>query len=151
MNEWLSQLQPWHWIILCLLLLGAEAIGIGGFLLGAAAAAAAIAGFLFFWPDTSWANQLILFAIAAVIFTVAYWRFFRSYNDHTEQPQLNDRAAQLIGRSWVLQQSLPSGESRVQIGDTLWRVRTEQQLQQGIRVEVIDRDGMVLLVRQVIT
>ncbi|WP_298440676.1 NfeD family protein [uncultured Ferrimonas sp.] len=149
MMEWLAQLQPWHWIVLCLVLLALEALGTGGFLLGAAAAAGTVATMLWLLADLSWAGQLIAFAVATLVYSVAYWRLFRHYNEQTEQPQLNDRASQLIGRRWSLAEALPEGESRVQIGDTFWRARCAAPLAVGTLVEVIDSDGMVLLLAAV--
>ncbi|MBY6187894.1 NfeD family protein [Marinobacter hydrocarbonoclasticus] len=141
----LESLQAWHWLVLGLVLLGLEALGSGGFLLGAAAAGILLSLLLWIWPELSWSSQLMIFAVSAVVFTVIYWRGFRRFNQASEQPTLNDRAAQLVGRSWVLAQDLPAGESKVQVGDTLWRVRCEQPLSVGTRVQVSGSDGMTLL------
>ncbi|WP_028116452.1 NfeD family protein [Ferrimonas senticii] len=142
-------LAPWHWLVLALLLLALEALGAGGFVLGAALAAGLMALLLWLLPELSWASQLILFAVAAVAFSVAYWRFFRGFNQRTEQPQLNDRAAQLVGRRITLAEPLPVGDSRLQLGDTLWRVRSEQAIAAGTAVTIHGSDGMVLLISAV--
>ncbi|GAA4894680.1 hypothetical protein GCM10023333_29880 [Ferrimonas pelagia] len=143
-TAWLEALQPWHWLLLALLMLGAEALGTGGFLLGAAAAACLLALLLWLLPEWGWAGQFMVFGLATLLLSVAYWKLFRGYNERTEQPTLNDRAAQMIGRQWVLEVAVPSGESRLQIGDTRWRVQTAQTLAAGERVRVVASDGMIL-------
>ncbi|MBY5994049.1 NfeD family protein [Ferrimonas balearica] len=142
----LEALEAWHWLVLGLVLLGLEALGTGGFLLGAAAAGLMLSLLLWIWPEMAWSAQLILFALATVIFTVIYWRGFRRVNQRTEQPGLNDRAAQLVGRQVVLEQDLLAGEGKIQIGDTLWRVRCERPLAAGTRVRVVASEGMRLVI-----
>jgi membrane protein implicated in regulation of membrane protease activity len=40
-----------------------------------------------------------------------------------------------------------AGQGKIQIGDTLWKVKTEGNIQAGDLIEVCDADGMTLLVR----
>ncbi|MFK0573220.1 NfeD family protein [Endozoicomonas sp.] len=141
-------LQPWHWLILFFLLLGAEALGAGGFLLGSAIAAGSVSLILWFFPEMTWPVQLVVFGVGSLIFTLAYWKLFRKVNDENDSPELNNRARQLIGRTISLDQDLPSGQSRLQIGDTLWRVEVDRSVSQGGKVVVTDCCGMVLLVRE---
>ncbi|MBW3166043.1 NfeD family protein [Ferrimonas balearica] len=142
----LEALEAWHWLVLGLILLGLEALGAGGFLLGAAAAGILLSLLMWIWPEMAWSLQLMVFALSAVLFTVIYWRGFRRFNQATEQPQLNDRAAQLVGRVLVLEHDLLPGEGKIQVGDTLWRARTEQPLAAGSRVRIVASEGMVLQV-----
>lgn len=141
----LDSLAAWHWLVLGLVLLGLEALGAGGFLLGGAVAGILLALLLWLWPDMVWSTQFILFAVAAVAFTVIYWRGFRRFNQASEQTGLNDRAAQLVGRVLVLEKELVAGEDRIQIGDTLWRVRIDVSLPAGSRVRVRESQGMILI------
>ena len=57
--ELLNNLEPWHWLSLGLLLLGAEALGPSGFLLGTAIAAFLLAIINALFSDSSWQTQLI--------------------------------------------------------------------------------------------
>ncbi len=141
---WLATIGPWHWLVLALVLIGAEALGSGGFLLGAAAAAFLLAALCWLMPELGWAGQFVIFGFAAVIFSVAYWKLFRGYNEQTEQPLLNDRAAQLVGRQLTLEQDLAAGEGRIQIGDTRWRVYCASPLVTGQRVRIERSEGMLL-------
>ena len=112
-------LQPWHWLILFFLFLGAEALGAGGFLLGSAFAAAMVSLWLWLMPEVSWPAQFLIFGIGSLLFTLAYWKLFRNVNNKNDTPELNNRARQLVGRTVILEHELPAGQSRLQIGDTL--------------------------------
>ena len=146
--DFLTVLQPWHWLVFCFLILGMEALGAGGFLLGAAAAAALQA--LLFWlmPDMSWMFQLSCFGVGTLVFTIGWWVLFRKPGTNSDEPLLNDRAAQMVGRIVVLDQALPGGHGRVQIGDTKWKVRAGETLEAGTTVVVTGSEGMTLTVER---
>ncbi len=149
MSVFFSELSSWHWLILGMLLLGLEVLGTAGFLLGIALAALLQAVILFVVPEMEWQLQLLVFALASVIFTLLYWRLFRRFNDQSDQPLLNDRAAQLIGRQLVLAGPIENGLGRIQIGDTLWRAQSDANISVGSKIEIIGSQGMVLVVKQV--
>ncbi|WP_299727169.1 NfeD family protein [uncultured Endozoicomonas sp.] len=140
--------EPWHWLILFFVFLGAEALGAGGFLLGSAAASALVALILWISPDVSWPSQLMWFGIGSLLFTVAYWKFFRKVNNKSDSPELNNRALQLVGRTVLLDHDLPAGISKLQIGDTFWKVQSDRSVARGHNVIVTGCQGMVLLVME---
>ena len=141
-----NSLEPWHWLILGFLFLGLEALGAGGFLLGSALVALLLSFILWLVPETSWATQLMLFGVFRLVCALAYWKFFRKINNQNDHPQLNQRAAQLIGRVVTLEEPLVNGQGRIQIGDTLWKVRTSQPLEKGSQIVVTGTDGMTLII-----
>ncbi|WP_257267129.1 NfeD family protein [Endozoicomonas sp. ONNA2] len=118
-------LEPWHWLILFFVLLGAEALGAGGFLLGSAAAAAVVSLWLWLVPDMSWPVQLVIFGTGSLLLSFSYWKLFRKVNNKSDSPKLNNRASQLIGRTIMLDHDLPAGQSKLAIGDTLWKVESD--------------------------
>ena len=46
-------LQAWHWVVLAFALLGFEALGLGGFLIGSAVSAVAMATVIWLNPEMS--------------------------------------------------------------------------------------------------
>ena len=86
--EFFQQIEVWHWLILALLLLGGEALGAAGFMLGAVAAALVMAVLVWIGIDWSWQQQVSLFAALSLVFSVVYWRRFRRFNQATETPEL---------------------------------------------------------------
>lgn len=146
MIEFFETMQFWHWIILAIVLIAGEALGAAGFLLGAVMAALEVALIAYIWPDLSWQKQLSLFALLALLCSVWFWYRFRSFNQDTSLPKLNDRASQLIGREYALTQTMTGGQGKIQIGDTLWRVESETNLTVGTQIKVTGSRNTVLLI-----
>ena len=147
--EWFATFQPWHWLVLGIVLLGLETLGIGGFLIGLAIACLVQSVVVFAWPGLGWSFQLFIFAVNSLVFTFLYWKVFRPFNNKTDKPKINDRAAQMIGRRVEIPDRFPHGEGKVIIGDTYWRIRAEGALEKGDNVQVTASDGMLLLVEKI--
>lgn len=146
--EFFFVLEPWHWLSLGMLVLILEIFGSGGFLLGIGIAALLNALILFLFPALAWYVQFIIFAFMSVVITVVYWKRFRNFNNKTEQPLLNSRMARLIGRSASLLTPIENGMGKVQIEDALWTVTCDEDLAQGVIVNIVGVDGTTLLVKQ---
>lgn len=149
MEQLIATIQPWHWLVLGILLLVAETLGAGGFLIGIAIAALAQSIITVSFENLSWDFQLLLFGINSLVFTVIYWKFFRKFNQKTDAPAINDRAAQLVGRQLLLEQPLTNGTGKVLIGDTFWRATADRELPAGTKIEIVSSQGMNLVVRAV--
>ncbi|BBB27446.1 NfeD family protein [Amphritea japonica] len=147
MADWFNELTHWHWLTLGMLLLTLEVLGTSGFLIGLAVAALVVAGAVALDLVNSWQYQVLWFALLGIVFTILYWRVFRAFNRQSDEPMLNDRAAQLIGRRFRLEKDFDHGQGRVQIGDTLWKAEAEGSLAAGASVEVYGSEGMVLKIR----
>ena len=142
-------IQPWHWLVLAVLLLIFEVLGAGGFVIGLAIAAFVLSIIAVSFENLSWDFQLLLFALSGIAFTVIYWRFFRKFNNRTDQPDINNRAAQYIGRSFQTTKPLIQGEGKEQVGDSLWRVRCAENIDEGTSVKVVGSEGMVLIIEKI--
>ena len=147
--EFFTELTYWHWLILVLLLLGGEAMGASGFLLGAAGAAATLVVLNLINDDLSWQMQFSVFGIVTVFLSWRYWQQFRSFNEKTDRPNLNDRAAQLVGRTLTLSKDLQNGEGKEQIGDTFWRLQATSDLKAGAQVEITGTKDRVLQIAEI--
>ena len=143
--DFMIQFESWHWLIIMFAFLGLEALGASGFLLGSAFSSLLVAIILWLIPEVGWPAQLLYFGMGSLIFSLAYWKFFRKINEKSDYPELNNRASQLVGHVFVLSTDILNGQGRVQIGDTLWKVRTEGTLREGSSVVVSGYDGMTLL------
>lgn len=143
--EILEQLQSWHWFVAGIILVMLDIFLLGGFLLGMALAAVAVALLLQLSPEMGWDWQLIYFGALSLIFTVAYLKFFRKVNEATDNPLLNDRAAQLIGRTFVLGEDL-DGSGAHMLGDTRWTLQCRGTISGGTKVKVVGSEGMSLVV-----
>jgi membrane protein implicated in regulation of membrane protease activity len=149
MIEQLEALSYWHWVIFGLLLFAGEALGAAGFLIGLAVAAFGIGALLATGLVHYWQIQFLLFALLSVVASVVFWKFFRGQNTKDDAVNINNRAAQLIGRKLTLQADVDNGQGKIQIGDTLWKVEAENDLKAGMLIEVYASEGMVLHIREV--
>jgi membrane protein implicated in regulation of membrane protease activity len=145
--ELFDQLHAWHWFVLAVILIVLELTTTTGFLLGIAFAALALAGILLVVPDLSWDWQFLSFGVLSVVLTLGYRIYFRPDKDASDNPLLNDRAAQMLGKSFELGVDLDRSGADM-LGDTRWALRSAGRIKQGARVRVVAVEGMVLIVEE---
>lgn len=145
--ELFDQIHAWHWFVLAVILIVLEVTTTTGFLLGIAFAALALAGVLYALPELSWDWQFLSFGVLSVVLTLGYRAYFRSVNNATDNPLLNDRAAQMMGKTFLLSVELDRSGADM-IGDTRWTLRSAGRINKGARVRVVGVEGMVLIVEQ---
>jgi membrane protein implicated in regulation of membrane protease activity len=133
-----NELGPWNWMVLGFVLLALEIILPGFFLLWIGIAALIVGAVslalweLGFW---TWHVQVLLFLLLAVAAAYAGRNLMRRSGDVSDQPLLNMRGRQLVGRTATLTEPIANGRGRVRIGDTMWRV-SGPDLPAGARVKV---------------
>jgi membrane protein implicated in regulation of membrane protease activity len=143
-NEFLSGIQWWHWIVLAVALAAVEAVAAGVFAIWFAASAAVI-GLLLVVVPLPWQWQIIGFAVLGGVALLAY-RSYRKKNPETyEQPNLNQRGVQYVGSELVLVEAIEQGQGRARLGDGVWKVEGPE-LPAGARVRVIGVRGAILTV-----
>jgi hypothetical protein len=136
------------WWLLALVLIGAELMMPGFFMLWIGVAAAAMGLILMFLPELSFLIQAVLFVTLALISCYIYWRFVRTaVNERSDQPNLNRRAEQYIGRRYVLDTAIVNGRGKVKVGDSPW-LAEGPDLPAGSEVEVVGVDGSALKVQK---
>ncbi|TBU97118.1 NfeD family protein [Phytopseudomonas dryadis] len=150
MLAYLQHLTFWDWLALGTLLLILEVFGAGGYLLWIGIAAAAVGVLTYLIPGLPWALQFILFGILSVLTAVFWWRRQRSAGKVSDQPGLNHRGQELLGRQFVLHEAIAGGRGKIKAGDSLWLV-VGPDLPVGSLVEVIGQDGVLLKVRAATT
>lgn len=135
------------WWLLALALIGAELMAPGFFMLWIGIAAAALGVVLIFVPLMSFGMQAVVFVAFAVISCYVYWHFVRhAMGERSDQPHLNRRAEQYIGRRFVLETDIVNGQGKARVGDTLW-LAEGPDLPAGAPVEVVGVDGSTLKVK----
>lgn len=148
--SFLEALGPWTWVAVGLLILGIE-IMMPSTLLLWPGLSALVVGFITLilgthatiWP---WQAQVLVFLILSVALAIIGKRIMknRKYNE-SENPNLNERGAQLIGQTAILAAPISNGMGRVKIGDTTWRVKGDDT-KAGAKVTVVDYDAGTLIV-----
>ena len=141
----IGNIEPgWLWTIGGLLLLIAEIIAPGFFLIfvGAAAIATGIFTLLF---DLGLAPQLILFVIYSVVAVLIGKRWYAQPHDGDQDHSLNDPARRMVGRVVTVVEAVDAHAGRVRVGDSEWSARGGPAAS-GERVRVTGVDGNCLTV-----
>ncbi len=145
------ELGPWSWWVLGLVLLAAEVILPGFFLIWIGLAAIVLGCLsLLLWgtPMWSWQVQVLLFAVLSVALAFAGRRLMAHYGDETDEPLLNQRGASLVGRTATLTEPIQEGRGRIRIDDTTWVVQGPD-LPVGTQVRITESTGRELRVEAV--
>lgn len=108
------------WLVLAIVLGGAELLVPGVFLIFLAIAAGITGLAAIALPGLPLAGQLIAFAIWSLVTVLIGKRWYRDYPVATTDPMLNDRAARLIGETVTVAQAISQGRGRVRLGDSEW-------------------------------
>jgi membrane protein implicated in regulation of membrane protease activity len=131
--EWLDDIVFWHWWILAGVLLILELTSPGFFFLWLGFSAAAVGFLLLVFPKIPVEGQLVLFGILSVVAVLAWRRYREVRPPESEQPLLNQRGRQYVGRTFTLQNAIINGVGKVEVDDSTWRVNGPD-LGQGARV-----------------
>ena len=136
------------WAALALLLMAAEALVPGAFMLWLGFAAAAVFVLVLVVPDVPVLAQVAVFIGLSFVSIQVYRTRFRGRGRQSDHPTLNQRADQLIGRVVPLETAIVNGQGRVQIADAYWSV-VGPDLPAGTAVRVTRSEGMTLRVEPV--
>ncbi|HET9144869.1 MAG TPA: NfeD family protein [Sphingomicrobium sp.] len=135
----------WLWLIGGVLLLIAELIAPGFFLvfIGGAAIATGLVSMLVGIPV---AAQLAIFSILAFLSARVGGRYAYSYRyDYSSDPLLNDRVRRMLGKVVVVVEPVDANGGRVRVGDSVWSARGGPAAA-GDRVRIVDVEGNCLKV-----
>ncbi len=138
---------PWLWFAAAVALLMLETIVPGVHFLWFGLAAGAV-GALALATPLAWPVQLILFALISIASVFVVRRFARPENATTDEPSLNIRGAQYIGRQVEVVDAIRNGRGKVRVGDTVWGAQGEDA-PVGAKVEVTGVNGTVLVVSRI--
>ncbi|WP_297322707.1 NfeD family protein [uncultured Bartonella sp.] len=151
MVDILASLGVWNWVVLGFVLLLLELLLPGVFLvwLGIGALLTAAVSLLFANSPfiASWEVETVLFLIFSVVMVLIGRNFFRRDRE-TDEPLLNRRTDQIIGRVVVLDEPIVDGVGRVRVDDTIWRAKG-RDLPPGTRVRLVRFDGGAFAVEKV--
>ncbi len=145
---YIGEVVFWHWWALGFLFLVIEMTLPGFFFLFTGIASAVVGAVLLAAPGLDWKLQMLLFAVVSVG-SITGWRIYVKKNPHeTDEPALNQRGAQYIGRVFVLEADMSLGRGKIQVDDTIWRAENEagKDFPAGTRVKVTGIEGTTLKV-----
>ena len=146
-----ASLGFWSWLILALVLMSLETVvpgvhflwfGVSALVVGIIIAALQAAG-LGDLLSLPW--QLVIYATIAVVTVFLARSFAKPEMTKSDEPTLNVRGAQYIGKRFVVEDAIVNGRGKIRVGDTLWMAAGEDA-PRGTMVEVTGVDGNALVV-----
>ncbi len=140
-----EEIEFWHWWVAAIVLVVVEIFAPGTVALWMAISAAAVGLLLLAVPELTWQTQLIVFSVLSVA-TVIGWRIYQlRYPTVSDQPMLNRRGEQYVGRVFTLDEAIVNGTGKIHVDDTMWKVEGAD-LPEGTQVRVTGVEGTVLTV-----
>ena len=149
MADWLTIWSVWHWLVLGFVLLIAETLVPGVFLLWWGLAAIVAAGVMALVPSLSLTSLAIFYAILAIILSLLWWKYQHSKDNQDQScTTLNQRDHTLLGKKGTVLEIGSNGIGRGAFADTTWRIQGEHLTVNDL--VVVERvDGITLLVKKV--
>ena len=152
-QQWLADLGPWSWFIIGLLLMVAELILPGVFLIWVGISALVIGTLtLISFTDVSWwpwQAQIVAFAVLSLVLALVGRKLFPSDTKNDAAARINDPLSRHVGSEATLEQAIENGTGRIKLGDTIWRASCASALTKGAKVKVIGHNECVLQVEAV--
>jgi len=142
----IEAISYWHWWILAVALVILEVFAPGAFFLWLGIAAGVVGVLVYLVPSLGWEYQVLAFSLLSVISIIVWRKFFRAQPSDTDQPNLNRRGEQYIGRLFTLNEPIVDGLGKIRVDDSTWKIRGED-CPVGSQVEVTGVDGTILKVR----
>lgn len=145
----LTGMSPWWWVIAAFALGSIEMATMTFFLIWPGLAALCMAGILVLAPNMSGTMQIFLFAIISITLTFIGRYLLKKYGDGGEDSDgtLNNRAAQLVGRSAKVLE-FERGFGVVEVNGMRWRAEwpTGQVTALGESVRITKSEPLLLYV-----
>ena len=133
------------WASAALLLIAAEVMAPGVFMLWLGIAAAVVFAVVLLVPGIPPLWQALGFIVLSFVSIAVYRRYYRKSDEQSDQPLLNRRAEQFVGKVFVLESAIVNGSGRIKVGDALWTV-IGPPMPTGSKVRVMAADSMTLTV-----
>ncbi len=148
MIEFLQNIEFWHWWMGAALLLILEVFAPGIVFIWISISAAIIGAVLFVFPDMAWELQFSIWGILAVISAVIGRNYIRRNPIKTDQPTLNKRGEQYVGRIFTLDEPVKDGGGKIKVDDSTWKIEAEEDFEKGTKIKVTGLDGVILKVEK---
>ena len=148
--DMLTDLGPWSWFVIGLLLLVGEIVLPGVFLIWFGMSALVIGSLtLISFTDVSWwpwQAQVVAFGVLAFILAMVGKKLFPTDIENDDASRINDPLRRFVGSEANLVEAVENGVGRVKLGDTVWRVFASADFPAGAKVRVIGaRDGALVV------
>jgi membrane protein implicated in regulation of membrane protease activity len=144
--DWIAEIQFWHWFIAAVILITLEMVVLPAvFFLWMGISAGVVGLLLMLIPGLSFMAQIIVFTVIAVVSLVLHKSYLKKNPPTTDEPTLNRRGEQYVGRTFTLDEAIINGVGKIKVDDSTWKVMGED-MSEGSKVKVVGVDGTVFKV-----
>ncbi len=140
-----EEIEFWHWWVAAVVLIVVEVFAPGTVALWMAVSAAVVGLLLLAVPDLTWQTQILIFAVLSVAAVIGWRAYQLRYPAVSDQPALNRRGEQYVGRVFTLSEAIVNGTGKIHVDDTMWKV-VGADLAEGTQVRVTGVEGTLLTV-----
>ncbi len=148
MSDWLADQAGFVWLIIAALFAICELMLPGVYLTFLALGAAATGVLALLFPELGAIGQFISFAAWSTVAVLVGKRWYGANPVPSADPDLNNRAARMIGQSVTVVDAISGGSGRVRVGDGEWPAEGPD-LPAGSKARVADVRGGVVVVEAV--
>ncbi len=148
MSESGLELVFWHWLVLGLVFGIIEVLAPGTFFLWLGVSAALVGLLVLAVPAMGWEHQVLWFGVLSVTSVVLSRRYLKRRPIETDNPLLNRRGLQYVGRTFTLEEPIVNGQGKIRVDDSIWKIEGPD-CDAGSKVEVSGVDGVILQVKTV--
>lgn len=143
----LEELTYWHWWIFAVALIILEMFAPGAFFLWLGIAAAVVGFAVFVIPSMTWEYQLLIFSVFSVISIIVWRKYFKVQPIDTDQPALNRRGEQYVGRTFTLEHPIVNGLGKIRVDDSTWKIEGDD-CEAGTKIKITGVEGTILRVEK---
>lgn len=138
----------WHWWIFAAILIILEVLLPTFYLLWTGIAAFIVGVIVWLIPSLAWEVQFVSFAILSVL-SVVLWRNYAKKNPViSDEPLLNRRGEQYVGRVVTLKEPIVDGQGKVRLDDSTWKIHGED-CEIGTKIKIISVDNVIFQVEKI--
>jgi len=146
--EWLQEASYWHWWVLGVLLVILEILSPAIFFLWMGISAGVVGLLVLLMPTMGWETQILLFAAFSVASIVIWRHYLKLHPIQSDQPRLNRRGEQYVGRMFTLEGPIVNGQGKIKVDDSIWKI-TGDDCPTGSKVQVTGVAGVILEVESI--
>lgn len=140
--EWLDQIEFWYWLIAAVIMIVIEMLLPAAYFLWMGISAFIVGLLLFAIPTIPVLIQVIIFGVLSVVTLVLYKKHKKANPTVNDEPNLNRRGEQYVGRIFTLDEAIVNGVGKVKVDDSTWKVRGSD-MPAGSKVRVMSVDGTI--------
>jgi inner membrane protein len=140
--EWLNQIEFWYWLIAAVVMIVIEMLLPAAYFLWMGISAFVVGLLVYVVPTMPLLIQVVIFGVLSVVTLLLYKRHQKLNPIENDEPNLNRRGEQYVGRTFTLEEPIVNGVGKVKVDDSIWKVKGSD-MPAGMKVRVLSVDGTV--------